>query len=775
MTAIDDKYTELGGAGGFLGSPVIDETPTPDAIGAYRQFDNGFIYWSPETGAHEIHGGIFDRWAELGWEAGALGYPLTDETSTQDGAATFNQFQQGFIYWIDEPNVKQRITEYPEITFQPGDNVVIEAGGCAQTGGSGDTWKRYVDPQGKNSDRLYHGLAWVPGATQGLTRIEAIVGSTLTIPQNIPDPSQLYLRLGYEDDDYSDNGYWGRDPGTGNQCRGLPNAFVRLTIINVPASPGPGPGPGSTTRAPFDLIWDSVDDNLIPLNPQWAFQVENPGSIPDPQQLCDGFPLVSPWDPTKGITFGSPACTTQSPSIDIATGWNGFWCGTGGEAGQLAGHVNWGPATYTGPITWEEKSNVGADDDYNFRLTPPNQAGLVPASDGTLELEFDSDETIDYFTTPWWDSFHNAVDESKSAAGSMVLNKYAIVVGLLGLDAEHSSHTEIHPVWGMAICVNQDPQDETWAIFARNFGNEGYCSQDQHYLDLLGNTIKFRLPWRRGATSVSVAGATVFRTNDTRVTGPGVQWAAGQGVVVSFTLPRPEDKPRVHGELHLQWAGNLQPPVASPSVDTLFASVEHAHVEHQPSHEPAPIAMEGSMARPREQEDRAEDRVNALIQQMNPQQLATFSSSLQRNISPDVQAAQGTGAGVQVNNLPQPDPAGQSPSERAVRDPAKIQKDKRNFQAFYAAFGGNIPGVPAPLVSRLANIAGTLNVMAPSEHVGSAQAPHTQSAPPDHSGIPGTMHGEHTRDTPSDHNVPTGHEHEPDDTSHGDGHTGHHM
>ena len=35
---------------------------------------------------------------------------------------------------IDRPNPKQPSTEYPQITFQPGDTVTIHAGGCVQGG-----------------------------------------------------------------------------------------------------------------------------------------------------------------------------------------------------------------------------------------------------------------------------------------------------------------------------------------------------------------------------------------------------------------------------------------------------------------------------------------------------------------------------------------------------------------------------------------------------------------------------------------------------------------
>jgi hypothetical protein len=44
------------------------------------------------------------------------------------------------------PNVLSPQTNYPSLTFQEGDTVVISASGCAQTGGSGKTWKRFLDP-----------------------------------------------------------------------------------------------------------------------------------------------------------------------------------------------------------------------------------------------------------------------------------------------------------------------------------------------------------------------------------------------------------------------------------------------------------------------------------------------------------------------------------------------------------------------------------------------------------------------------------------------------
>lgn len=96
---IDGKYASLGGASGFLGSPAQPEQATPNGAGRYRHFEGGSIYWSPQSGAHEVHGLIRDKWAALGWENSFLGFPTTDETPTPNGAGRYNHFQGGSIYW----------------------------------------------------------------------------------------------------------------------------------------------------------------------------------------------------------------------------------------------------------------------------------------------------------------------------------------------------------------------------------------------------------------------------------------------------------------------------------------------------------------------------------------------------------------------------------------------------------------------------------------------------------------------------------------------------
>lgn len=92
------KYEAMGGINGILGAPKSSENPLPDGKGRSSVFEHGSIYWSPQTDAHSIGGAIRDKWAEKGWEAGPLGYPVSDEVEIRDGGR-LNHFTGGSIYW----------------------------------------------------------------------------------------------------------------------------------------------------------------------------------------------------------------------------------------------------------------------------------------------------------------------------------------------------------------------------------------------------------------------------------------------------------------------------------------------------------------------------------------------------------------------------------------------------------------------------------------------------------------------------------------------------
>lgn len=146
------------------------------------------------------------------------------------------------IYTIYAPNVSVPATMYRGIPLRAGDRFLLYACGCVQTGGSGKTWKSYFDPKGKESDHLYSGTFGIfydnqvppPGFWQHPTNMVRIrkqiasQGPGLTIPPG----RTAYLVLGYEDDDYHDNGYTAHDDGNGDQCRGVGPAAVDVMIYH---------------------------------------------------------------------------------------------------------------------------------------------------------------------------------------------------------------------------------------------------------------------------------------------------------------------------------------------------------------------------------------------------------------------------------------------------------------------------------------------------------------------------------------------------------------
>ncbi len=93
------KYFDLGGEAGFLGASVSGLKNSFSHGGRYAEFENGVIYWTEKTGAHEVHGDILKKWTALGRELGILGYPVTDERTCGDGSGRYSQFQNGCIYW----------------------------------------------------------------------------------------------------------------------------------------------------------------------------------------------------------------------------------------------------------------------------------------------------------------------------------------------------------------------------------------------------------------------------------------------------------------------------------------------------------------------------------------------------------------------------------------------------------------------------------------------------------------------------------------------------
>jgi hypothetical protein len=343
-------------------------------------------------------------------------------------------------------------------------------------------------------------------------------------------------------------------------------------VMQIQAFDGPATIVGSPL-APFDLVanadttahldhfrniysgsWFStrrVDDNGLPLNPKWGGQLTPGGVPPDPRLCPPGRGIKDDNDP------GSSSCSHQFTYLNDA-----HLCGP---------HINWFPATYSGTIFWDEHScpfvsSHPDDNDYTVNVTRDDQAGFS-ATRSEIHCEFDSNETIDHFDSPWWNQFHGIVDQegcgSKTPGPSgMIDGTFTIMTGLMNFDVEHTIHVELHPVWALAMNVQPFPMDDDlWTFFVRNWGNEGFCSSDQEFVDFPNNQYTFRLPWRAGATSVTVLSTTSFHAYHTQNPPPSEQNGSirkvpGVGIFVTFALDAPrEDGSMWDGELHLQWTG----------------------------------------------------------------------------------------------------------------------------------------------------------------------------------------------------------------------------
>lgn len=95
---IAGAYMNTGAAAGPLGFPRTHELGTPDGRGRFNHFQNGSIYWTPQTGAHPVSGDILAEWSAQGWEGGPLGYPTADEIATPGKPGKVQGFEIGAMY-----------------------------------------------------------------------------------------------------------------------------------------------------------------------------------------------------------------------------------------------------------------------------------------------------------------------------------------------------------------------------------------------------------------------------------------------------------------------------------------------------------------------------------------------------------------------------------------------------------------------------------------------------------------------------------------------------
>ncbi|MEN9827255.1 MAG: hypothetical protein RI953_3000 [Pseudomonadota bacterium] len=220
--AIYQKWSQLRRGMGLLGYPVTDETQTPDGRGYYNHFQNGSIYWTPQTGAAEVHGLIRQKWADNSWERGVLGYPLTDEGQTPDGLGRFNHFEGGSVYYHPEfgthivrgairdrweslnwergclgyPKEEQRVTQTENVSIDI--PIVGRVSGVRKTiaqgfeGGSVSFKEDCVGPQCKVSAAPTHQCNLIPIKVPPIVRIP-LPTRPMPLPRPTPGPNSLVV------------------------------------------------------------------------------------------------------------------------------------------------------------------------------------------------------------------------------------------------------------------------------------------------------------------------------------------------------------------------------------------------------------------------------------------------------------------------------------------------------------------------------------------------------------------------------------------------------
>jgi len=366
----------------------------------------------------------------------------------------------------------------------------------------------------------------------------------------------------------------------------------RLEALEVWVFPkGSPPPPLFSTILPYDLVssgpvdtgdgrlssprWDNL--NNIPKNPFWGYQVTN-RTIPDPDRQCpQGTSPVSaipppPGQPPRPCPFPTAPCTAPPPEFWYnynnpcthirVTEDSGFWCGP---------HVEFRPVMYEGRIQWEGKSTEGTDDDYEIDIyrsgtddPTMNDAAMYSRSDH-IEIEFDSDETVDVYKkyVTWWLNFNNHVNESDFSIGQWIGGHKAIVIAPADLDGSHGYSIELHPAWLFMVHFASSPTSDEYGFFVRNWGNKGFCSDDDHQLPLQDISVLLERPGSVGGhIKLGPLSGTELAGDNPDIESITESWWPGHGLVETFHLPPPDDHGWIAGYIYVEWtmSGVVTPP-----------------------------------------------------------------------------------------------------------------------------------------------------------------------------------------------------------------------
>ncbi|MGY1641367.1 N-acetylmuramoyl-L-alanine amidase [Geodermatophilus sp. SYSU D00703] len=148
---IRERWLSAGGIGAGL-LPKTSEQATPGASGRYTTFTNGSaIYWSQASGAQLLWGGILEKWRALGAQRSALGFPTTGEYRLAGGRGNGVSFQGGVVYWSAETGAHE-VRGSINVAYQ-------QAGGATSRLGL-PTSDEYDVPGGRRSDFQGGYISW---------------------------------------------------------------------------------------------------------------------------------------------------------------------------------------------------------------------------------------------------------------------------------------------------------------------------------------------------------------------------------------------------------------------------------------------------------------------------------------------------------------------------------------------------------------------------------------------------------------------------------------
>ena len=141
---LSERYEALGGRNGSLGRITDNGYCDTARTVCWQSFANGSLIWSPSTGAWESKGGIRDRWAQLGYQSGILGYPVSSEN--WDGKGWWQSYQNGAIigtpstgYWESMGGIRDR---WAHLGYQTG-TLGYPKGNIVFAGNGNQAWQQY--------------------------------------------------------------------------------------------------------------------------------------------------------------------------------------------------------------------------------------------------------------------------------------------------------------------------------------------------------------------------------------------------------------------------------------------------------------------------------------------------------------------------------------------------------------------------------------------------------------------------------------------------------